>query len=121
MKDLQKEIKGYLEERNWENKNPANYAKSISIEAAELLEHFQWGEPSIEDIKADPEKWNDIQKELADVFIYALDMATILDLDAAKIIRDKMEHNKKKYPIERVKGNRKEYLKIKKEYRAQGK
>jgi NTP pyrophosphatase (non-canonical NTP hydrolase) len=120
MKKLQKEIQEYLEERNWTTKDVSNYAKSISIEAAELLEIFQWNNLNADEIQKDKEKLGQVRSELADVFIYCLDMATILNIDAEEAIQEKMEHNKKKYPVELVKGRGENYYKIKKEYRAKG-
>lgn len=120
MKDMEREIQEYLEERGWTNASPADYAKSISIEAGELLEHFQWGNLSKKELFGKPEKLAEIKKELADIFIYAFDMAILLDLDTQTIIKEKLEHNRKKFPPEKVKGNSDYYYKIKKEYRKKG-
>lgn len=101
MEELMDELINFQKERDWKKfHTPENLAKSISIEAAELLEHFQWG------------KENDIcevSEELADVLIYCLYMADALDLDVTEIILDKMKKNAKKYPIEKSKGNAKKY------------
>jgi len=129
MKNIEIEIKKYLDDRGWNKLRPSDLAKSISIEAAELLELFQWTSLSIEETKADKEKMEQIKKELADVFIYALDMSVLLDLDTEQIIKDKLEHINKKFPAELMRKNAKEesgsgtdpqYLKIKKEYRKKG-
>ena len=56
MLKLQKDIKKYLKERGWDKLAPADISKGISIEASELLEHFQWGSPTVEEIKKDKEK-----------------------------------------------------------------
>ncbi len=117
MKKIQREINEYLKERNWHNGNPTDYAKSISIEANELLELFQWGHFTVEDIQKDKVKFADIQSELADVLIYCVDMLNTLGLDGETVIREKMKHNMKKYPVSKVKGHNKEYFKIKAEYR----
>jgi NTP pyrophosphatase (non-canonical NTP hydrolase) len=77
-------------ERDWKRfHTPENLAKSISIEAAELLEHFQWGKEYDRGEVAD---------ELADVLIYCLYMADAMDFDVRQIILDKMEKNAVKYP-----------------------
>jgi dCTP diphosphatase len=90
-----------VHERDWEQfHTPANLAKSISIEAAELLEHYQWSD------KADPEV---IAHELADVLTYCLLLADKLDLDTQKIIRDKLEITKAKYPVEKSRGRSDKY------------
>ena len=98
MKRYEDEIRTYLKERNWDNLRPGDIAKSISIEAAELLELFQWTNQSLEEVKADKEQVEKIQKELADVLTYCLDMSVLLELDTGKIILDKLEKVKQKYP-----------------------
>ena len=117
----QKEIKKYLDDRGWTERNPANLAKSIMIEGAELLEHFQWTHPSKETVRADKEKLAEIKHEIADVVIYCFDMAVALDFDLESAISEKLALIEKKYPIEKVKGNGAEYYKIKKAYRAKKK
>jgi NTP pyrophosphatase (non-canonical NTP hydrolase) len=78
---------------------------SISIEAAELLEIFQWGIK--EDV--DPEKFEKIKEELADVMIYCLSLANTLELDVATIVQDKIKMNAEKYPAELAMGSAKKY------------
>ena len=123
MKELQNDIKAYLTERNWDNLRPGDLAKSISIEAAELLEHFQWENPEIASLKENREAVEEIKNELADVFIYCLDMAVLLDIDAEAAIREKLEKVKKKYPAELFQnrednpGTEDIYLKIKQAHR----
>ncbi len=121
MKDIEKEILQVLDERGWGPFAPADLAKSIAIESAELLELFQWGSPTMAEVKKDKEKMEALKHELADVLIYALQLSAFLDLDIKKIIRDKLEYNRKKYPVKLVRGNDDHYYRIKKEYRAKGK
>ena len=91
MKKLLNDIIEFRDKRGWrDHDTPQALAKSIIIEAAELLENYQW-----EDSKPDMEN---VKEELADVMIYALAMATDLGLDPETIIREKMEKNKIKYP-----------------------
>jgi len=81
----------FRDDRNWkESHTPENLAKSIAIEAAELLECFQW------DNNYDKKH---VLEELADVLIYSISMADILDVDIDEIINDKIELNGEKYPI----------------------
>ncbi len=125
LKELENRVRAYLEERGWHNLRPADVAKSIVIEGAELLELFQWENLSLEEIRNNPEKTAEIAKELADVLIYALEMAVLLHLDAQTIIGQKLEHAIKKYPAELMKKNGHEpgsagdaeYWRIKKEHR----
>ena len=98
MKHIEDQVRTYLEERGWAQLRPANLAKSIMIEGAELLELFQWDNLTAEEIRNDPEKMKEIKKELADVMVYCLDMAVVLNLDTEKIIKEKMDHIIAKYP-----------------------
>ena len=101
MDKLKDKLLSFQMERDWKKfHTPENLAKSISIEAAELLEHFQWGKEY--DI-------SDVSEELADVLIYSLYMAYALDLDVNEIILDKMDKNAVKYPVDKAKGNDKKY------------
>ena len=96
MKEIKKELIKFQEERDWKKfHTPENLAKSISIEAAELLEHFQWQK----DYDID-----EVAEELADVLIYSVYMAEALNLDVKEIILNKMEKNAIKYPVKKSKG-----------------
>lgn len=103
--NLNQEIKSFVDERDW-NKfhSPANLAKSISIEANELLECFQW----------DEEHYNldDVKDELADVINYCIQMGQVLNLDIYDIVLDKLEKTKKKYPVEKCKSTATKYNKL---------
>ena len=101
MEELHEEIIKFQKERDWKRfHTPENLAKSISIEAAELLEHFQWGKEYNID---------EVAEELADVLIYCIYMADALDLDIKEIILNKMEKNAIKYPVDKSKGNATKY------------
>ncbi|MFH0928509.1 MAG: MazG-like family protein [bacterium] len=127
MKQLEERVLIFLEERGWNKLRPSDLAKSISIEAAELLEIFQWDSVTLEEVNACPEKLAKLKKELADVLIYALELSVLMKLDTKQIILEKLDHADKKYPAEVFikfkdsdeKGNS-EYLQIKEEYRRQG-
>lgn len=94
MKELQQDIRAFLKSRGWEDQYTLkkDLALSISIESAELLECFQWKESS-EAVKENQEA---ILDELADVLIYALQLADSFELDVEEIIRNKLEKNKKR-------------------------
>ena len=103
---------------------PDHVAKSISIEAAELLELFQWSNPTVEEVKSNKEKLAELSGELADVFIYSLQMTLLLGLDADEIVEAKLKFADKKYPAELVRSSgtgdqqaTDRYLQIKKEHR----
>lgn len=127
MKQLERDIKGYLEERAWHRLRPGDIAKSVSIEAGELLEQFQWDNPSLDALKADPERLAEVRKELADVLIYCFDMAVLLDIDVETAMREKLEKIKQKYPAELFKdldpdsqGTHDIYWQIKQKHRREG-
>lgn len=95
-------IRKFIKDRDWDQfHSPANLAKSISIEANELLECFQWSdsEYNIEEVK----------EELADVLVYCRNMLDKLGLDEDEIVNAKMDKNEAKYPVEKAKGNSKKY------------
>lgn len=122
MKDLEKKIYKHLKDRNWHNLRPVDLAKSIMIEGAELLELFQWDNLSLEEIKKNKEKIEEIKGELADVIIYALEMSVLLNLDTEKLINKKLAHVQKKYPAKLMRNSKEgeagsDYWRIKKEYR----
>ena len=100
MKKIEAEVKQYLEERKWDNLRPGDVAKSITIEAAELLELFQWSNPELADVKKDNVKINRIKEELADVLLYCIDMSVLLEFDTQAIVLDKLKKVKKKFPAE---------------------
>lgn len=88
-------IRTFVRERDWDKYHaPGNLAKSVSIEAAELLECFQWNDQPCED------DLEHIHEEIADVMIYCIMLANKLGFDLDDIIRDKMQKNAKKYPVE---------------------
>ena len=129
MRKYEKIIREYLVERNWHNLKPSDLAKSISIEASELLELFQWTNQSLEEVKKDKVKLEGIKKELADVLIYCFDMSVLLGFDTGKILIEKLDKAKQKYPTHLFKNRNPEtdagseniYWQIKKEHRMKGK
>ena len=101
---LRGEVKKFIAEREWEKYHtPKNVAESIVIEASELLEIFQW--MSNEDSMGYGLKNRDrIGEELADVLIYCLSMANVLDIDVSSAILNKLARDREKYPVEKFKG-----------------
>jgi NTP pyrophosphatase (non-canonical NTP hydrolase) len=93
------------------------------IEGAELLELFQWKNHSIEEINADEKLKTNLKKELADVMIYAIELGVHLDIDMSEAIKQKLEHNRKKYSVEGLTNKDSGddfYMKQKMKYRAAG-
>ena len=111
MKKLMNRINQFRDDRDWRKfHNEKDLAISISLEASELLELFQW-KKSEEVVESSLEE---IKEELSDVFIYSFMMADNLNLDVEEIIKEKIEINEKKYPVELSKGNNKKYTVLEK-------
>jgi NTP pyrophosphatase (non-canonical NTP hydrolase) len=104
---LKKKLTDFRDERNWKQfHNPKDLALALSIEAAELNELFLW--------KSEESSWEELDKErireeLADVFAYALLLASHYKLDIKEIVIDKIEKNKAKYPVEKSFNSAKKY------------
>ena len=97
MKDITKMLIEFREARDWKQfHSPENLSKSIVIEAAELLENFQWSK------EFNKEK---VVDELADILIYCVLMADSLEVEVDKIIKEKIVKNNERYPVEKAKGN----------------
>lgn len=98
-------IRRFTMDRDWDQfHSPANLAKSISIEANELLECFQWDEEHY-DVEA-------VKEELADVLVYCQNMLDKLGLDEDEIVNAKMSKNEAKYPVEKARGKANKYDKL---------
>ncbi len=99
----------FVEERNWSQfHNPKDLAISLSLEAGELLELFQWN-TSEEAVEKNREKMKD---ELADVIVYAVDFASVMGFELNDIINDKMKKNREKYPVAKAKNSKKKYTEL---------
>jgi dCTP diphosphatase len=97
----------FVADRQWQPHHaPKNLAMSLAIEAAELMEHFQWIDvPASRLVSDDPKKLAEVSDELADVVCYALALANVLDLDLSAALASKMKKNEAKYPVEKYQGN----------------
>ena len=95
-------IRRFTEDRDWQQfHTPANLAKSISIEAGELLECFQWSETEYDT--------EHVKEELADVMVYCRNLLDELGLDEDEIVNAKMDKNEAKYPVEKARGRNTKY------------
>jgi len=103
---LRQLINQFVDQRSWHQFHaPKNLAMSIAIEAAELMEHFQWlTVDQSRELAAQPEKLAEVGEELADVLCYALALANELGLDVSTVVHRKMEKNHEKYPAEEYRG-----------------
>ena len=98
-------IRRFTTDRDWEQfHSPANLAKSISIEANELLECFQWSDEDYD--------LEHVKEELADVLVYCRDMLDRLGLDEDEIVNAKMEKNERKYPVDKARGSAAKYTEL---------
>ena len=98
-------IRKFTEDRDWEQfHSPANLVKSIVIEAAELLQCFQWSDEEYD--------LQHVKEELADVLVYSQNLLDKLELDADEIISMKMSQNEAKYPVDKAKGNAAKYTEL---------
>ena len=102
---LKERIDKFNKDRDWDKfHTPVNLAKSIAIEAGELLECFQWSDTNY--------NIEEVQEELADVMNYCIQMSQVLNIDIIEVINNKMNKNEKKYPIEKAKGVSTKYDKL---------
>lgn len=104
--ELKRLLTKFVAEREWEMyHDPKNLSMSIAIEAAELMEHFQWVRTEeLDELRKNEQAMAEIRDELADVTAYVLALANALDLDLASALADKMEKNALKYPAEKFRG-----------------
>lgn len=103
---LARHVASFIAERDWEQfHSPKNLAMSVAIEAAELMEIFQWLDPQqAEHVGRDPELKARVEEEAADVFAYLLSLANRLDIDLGEALLRKMERNALKYPADKFRG-----------------
>lgn len=104
--DLKKLMEAFVAERDWQPfHDPKNLSASIAIEAAELMEHFQWlRTDQLDSVKRDPARMAEIRDELADILAYVLSFANQMNIDLATALREKMAKNARKYPAEVYRG-----------------
>ena len=103
---LKQLVRQFVDERDWRQFHaPKNLSMSLAIEAAELMEHFQWISPEASrEVRGDAAKLEAIGEELADVLCYALALANELNVDVAATVAAKMTKNAKKYPADEFRG-----------------
>ena len=99
-------IRTFAQARDWgQFHTPKNLAMALSVEVAELTEHFQWlTTDEARALKDNPEAKAELESEVADIAIYLLRLADVLEIDVASAIRAKMEENEKRFPVHRARG-----------------
>ena len=101
---LQQRLQAFADRRDWNQfHSPKNLSMALTIEAGELMEHFQWI-TTAESRCPDEEKLEQVGQELADIFCYTLALANELDIDLADAFERKMKLNRQKYPVKEYKG-----------------
>lgn len=109
LKQLRARIQQFVQERDWEQfHTPKNLAMAMIVEAAEVVEHFQWDTAS-ESYPMTDERKEKIGHELADTFVYLLRIAEVCGIDLIEATNSKIDLNAKKYPVEKAKGSNAKY------------
>lgn len=109
LNDLRARIDAFVQERDWAQfHTPKNLAMAMIVEAAELVEQFQWDTPQ-ESQQLTPEKREAVSHEIADTFVYLLRIAEVLKIDLIEATNAKIELNAKKYPVEKARGSNARY------------
>ena len=112
LKSLIDSLRRFSHERDWEQfHSPKNLACALAVEAGELLEHFQWL-PEDKSRELPPEKMAQVSAELADVFLYLLQLSDTLGVDLISAAEQKIVANAAKYPVDRSRGNSKKYTEL---------
>lgn len=109
IENLQDKLIAFAQERDWEKfQSPKNLSMALSVEASELMEHFQWLTEE-ESHNLDAQKKQDAAFEIADIFLYTLLLARRMDIDICQIAEQKIQINNQRYPADLVKGSAKKY------------
>ena len=107
--DLKARVNQFVTERDWAQfHTPKNLAMAMIVEAAELVEKFQWDTPT-ESQQLAPDKREAVSHELADTFVYLLRIAEVLEIDLIDAANKKIDLNAQKYPVEKAKGSNAKY------------
>lgn len=114
IRTLQQKMSQFVKERDWEQfHTPKNLAMALSVESSELLEIFQWLTPEESlAVAKDPKAFIHVKEEMADILLYLLRLAEVLDVDLLQATLDKMAKNKEKYPISASKGVATKYTEL---------
>ena len=112
LENLRNTIQNFAKARDWEQfHTPKNLVMALSVETAELLEHFQWLTPD-QSMRLDAQTQLEVAQEIGDVLIYLTRLADVLGIDPLQAAFDKIELNAVKYPVDKSKGNNTKYNKL---------
>jgi dCTP diphosphatase len=102
-------VRTFVTERDWDQfHTPKNLSSALSVEAAELLEHFQWLHTGVR-AELGEERRQEVAHEMADVLVYLVRLADKLDVDLGAAVQEKMVLNRAKYPADKVRGDARKY------------
>ena len=112
LEGLREQMRQFARERDWDQfHSPKNLAMALSVEAAELLENFQWLTEE-QSGKLDAKTQESVRREIADVLLYLIRLGDRLGIDPVAAAQAKIVENAKKYPVEKSRGNRKKYTEL---------
>ncbi len=110
--ELRDALRRFCAERDWDQfHTPKNLATALSVEASELLEHFQWLTDA-ESANLDAAQRGEVREEIADVLLYLVRLADRLDVDLLAAARDKLALDARKYPVDKSRGSRRKYTEL---------
>lgn len=111
IEEMKVKIKEFIDERDWGQYHlPKDVAIAMTIEVAEILEHFRWkNDKEIEEFIKDPKNKEELGDELADTFMFLIDLSRVCNIDLAEAFERKLKKSSKKYPKELVKGKKEKY------------
>lgn len=100
---MQEHYREFIKAREWDNfQSPKNLSMALAVEVSELMEHFQWlTETQSINLKNDPARLSGVKEEVADVFIYLMRLADLLEIDLTQAFWEKFKRNEEKYPVEK--------------------
>jgi len=114
LKELRTRLQRFVDERDWQQfHSPKNLSMAMIVEAAELVEHFQWMTEQ-QSLQLTPEKKEMVSQEIADTFVYLLRIAEVLGIDLIDAANSKLEINALKYPVEKARGRNDKYTEYEK-------
>jgi NTP pyrophosphatase (non-canonical NTP hydrolase) len=112
IEEIRGALRRFASDRDWDQfHSPKNLAIALSVEAAELLEHFQWT-PEADSAVLVPEQHSKVREEIADVLLYLIRLADKLDIDLLAAATDKIQLNAAKYPVDKARGSSKKYTEL---------
>lgn len=113
LEDLKKRVLAFAEEREWlQFHSPKNLSMALAAESGELMEHFLWTDSEASRELAAGDKRPEIEEELADIVIYAIEFANVTGIDLQSAILAKMQQNARKYPVEKARGRSEKYTEL---------